>query len=97
MVAKGDSGKGVGKGPAKGAAATGGEECVILRETIIQRVGLACAICLSEPVEILFKPCSHAGCCRACAMSIAETTSTCPFCRRVINFMEHITIMGVPE
>jgi hypothetical protein len=42
-----------------------------------------CIICYDpeQKPNTFYAPCSHAGVCRTCALSIAKTNETCPICR----------------
>ena len=44
---------------------------------------LRCKICLSSPVEIVFKECGHAACCMECWFS---NISSCPICRAPLQW-----------
>lgn len=40
-----------------------------------------CKICLDEPIEIVFLPCSHLAACVSCAPALRR----CPICRETIQ------------
>lgn len=40
-----------------------------------------CFICYAEKPNTFYDPCSHAGVCKTCALSIMKDNKTCPICR----------------
>lgn len=40
-----------------------------------------CAICMEDPIQVLFEPCYHAIACATCAAKVATKTKECPVCR----------------
>jgi hypothetical protein len=55
-------------------------ECLRLA-TLAHVSGPYCAICRSQPNDVLFIPCKHLSCCADCATHIMTTTKICPICR----------------
>jgi hypothetical protein len=58
-----------------------------LQEAIIKekKKRNTCVICLDNPVTITFIPCGHRKTCKECCEKLAESGTTCPICRQVIE------------
>lgn len=44
-----------------------------------------CIICFADKPSTFYDPCSHAGICKTCALSIIKDNTTCPICRREVK------------
>lgn len=51
--------------------------------------GENCVICRVKPVNVVFKPCTHACACSECAIQIKEINNKCPLCRS--HIVENVT------
>lgn len=40
-----------------------------------------CIICLDQPSNVVFQPCSHCVTCEACAQLVVQARQPCPLCR----------------
>lgn len=48
-----------------------------------------CIICLDEPADMIFQPCSHCITCAACADLVMKAQKTCPVCRSPVLSVQH--------
>ena len=51
-----------------------------------------CSICLTNPLEILLKPCGHICICDQCSVKLNVTLPKCPICREVVTSSERVYI-----
>ena len=50
-----------------------------------------CAICLSNPYEMLFQPCGHVCCCSDCSRILLDKwRPKCPICRKAVENAQKI-------
>lgn len=52
--------------------------------------GTVCAVCLDEPLSVMFQPCGHCACCVTCASALDK----CPICRGPIVNTTKIFLSG---
>jgi hypothetical protein len=68
--------------PAAPAAATGGD-------SIVTQASRECVVCCAQEPAVVFDPCLHMSCCKACA----DRVDKCPLCRaqigkRIVPFLQ---------